>query len=111
MAVAHEGCTRLSSHFRNVSFLLLLPMSANDDDPGLPVPKAFRIQDHYTAVSKNTLKKNSPFVLQVLPSCRLLCTFTFTFAKHSMSFLSVSLMQLLEPKGLHVRGWLGPRGQ
>ena len=49
-------------------------MSADDDDPGLPVPKAYRMPDHYTAVvSKNTLKKDSPFVLRVLPYCRMLC--------------------------------------
>ena len=95
VAVAHEGCTRPLSRFCNVSFILLRPMSTDDNDPGLPVPKAYRMQDHYTAmVSKNTLKKDSPFVLQVLPSCCMLCTLTFTFTKNSRSFLFVSLLQV-----------------
>ena len=65
------------------------------------------MQDHYTAVvSKNTLKKDSPFVLQVLPYCRMMSTLTFTFTKNSRSFLFVSLVQLLEPKGLYVAGWV-----
>ena len=80
-------------------------MSADDDDLGLRVPKAYRMQDHYTAVvSKNTLKKDSPFVLQVLPYCRMLYTLTFTFTENSRSFLFVSLVQLPQPKGLYVAG-------
>ena len=107
VAVAHEGCTLLLSPFCNVSFLLLRPMSADDDDPGLPVPKAYRTQDQYTAmVSKNTLKKNSPFVLQVLPYCGMLCPLTLTFPGNSRSFLFVSLVQPSEPKGLYVAGWV-----
>ena len=82
-------------------------MSADDDDLGLPVPKAYRMQDHYTAVvSKNTLKKDSPFVLQVVPYCPMLYTLTFTFTENSRSFLFVSLVQPSQPKGLYVAGWV-----
>ena len=82
-------------------------MSADDDDPGLPVPKAYRMQDHYTeVVSKNMLKKDSPFVLQVLSYSRMLYTLTFTFTENSRSFLFVSLVQLSQPKGLYVAGWV-----
>ena len=80
-------------------------MSADDDDLGLPVPKAYHMQDHYTAVvSKNTLKKDSPFVLQVLPYRHMLYTLTFTFTENSRSFLFVSLVQLSQPKGFYVAG-------
>ena len=38
-------------------------MPADDDEPG---PKAYRMKDYYTAVvSKNPMKKDSPFILQV----------------------------------------------
>ena len=82
-------------------------MSADDDNLGLPVPKAYRMQDHDTAVvSKDTLKKDPPFVLQVLPYCRMLYTLTFTFTENSRSLLFVSLVQLSQPKGLYVAGWV-----